>query len=69
MALQALGDWADAACGPARGGRWDAGVDERPASEGKLWCFGVRLCGGFYPFDVSNSLILDLTMDLTWVGF
>ena len=60
VALQALGDWPDAACGPACRGGWHAGVDERAASERVLWCPRFRLCCGFHSLNVQNTIFKDL---------
>ena len=60
VALQAVGHWPDAACGPARRGRGHARVDERAASERVLWCFGVGVRRGFDALDLQNEIFKDL---------
>ena len=60
VALQALGHWPDAACGPARGRGWHARFDERAASERVLWCFGVGVRRGVYEIDLQNKIFKDL---------
>ena len=59
VALQALGHWPDAACRPARGGGWHAGVHERAASERELWRFGVGVRRGFHTSHFQDTIFKD----------
>ena len=56
VALQALGDWENIACGPARGRGWHAGFYKRPASERKLRRFSVGVCCCVYEIDLQNKV-------------
>ena len=60
VALQTTGHWPDVARRATCRCWWDAGVDERAASERVLWCFGVGVRRGFDALDLQNEIFKDL---------